>query len=414
MSTLRYKRISDSAFVGPEGLTRLQSKTVVILGVGNIGNQVASHLAMLGINLILVDRGTVREENLGTQAYRAKEIGKPKVQMLARRLKAMNTDSAIAPVYADFGKLGMAAFRDVDVIVCCLDNIADRTRVNELAYRFKRPWIDGAIDGSGRLLHARISVFDPQMEETSCYLCQWDSKSFQSAIDLERKIAHKDRASRGCPDWRWLMKQGGTAPPTLSISSLGGVAAGLLSIFAIQLLLGRMEKALAGAEIRLDLTQKPFSMKEFRLVRNPSCLFDHREFRDLVVIEENLKKVAIRQIFSRAEKALGEGVVLLLHGRELITKMICPICKMEKEIYKITESIKEVETRCPHGHEMRSSGHYTLSSLSKEQAKPILNRSYAAIGMPDQDVITAISKGKEVNYLITKPMMREWKVNQHG
>jgi molybdopterin-synthase adenylyltransferase len=185
----QYSRIHDIGLIGKQGLETLQRKQVVVFGIGNIGYQTASHLALLTVPLVLVDRGLVEMENLATQGYAVAEIGTPKVYALARRLKAINPDGVIVPLHADIRSLGMAALRDSDLYLCCLDTLADRLHLNEMAYRMGIPWIDAALDGTGQWLYAKTAIYDPRVAQSPCFLCQWDSESLQTALRIERDRA---------------------------------------------------------------------------------------------------------------------------------------------------------------------------------------------------------------------------------
>src|SRR5262245_49520227 len=116
---ISYKRIEQTAFVGADGLAKLQGKRVVVLGLGNVGGQVVRHLAMLGVKLMLVDCGSVEPENLTTQGYETGDLGAPKVFATERRLKAINPDSSITSFFLEFARLGVAAMRESDLVLCC-------------------------------------------------------------------------------------------------------------------------------------------------------------------------------------------------------------------------------------------------------------------------------------------------------
>lgn len=74
--------------------------SVDIIGAGSIGSNLALLLARLGVEKITVyDDDLVEEHNLGHQAFRVKDIGKPKVEALAEiieeatgmKIKAVNS-----------------------------------------------------------------------------------------------------------------------------------------------------------------------------------------------------------------------------------------------------------------------------------------------------------------------------------
>jgi sulfur carrier protein ThiS adenylyltransferase len=74
------------------GSTRiLRAATVGIAGCGGLGSNAAASLVRAGIGrLILVDPDVVEASNLNRQYYFTEDIGMPKVDALARRLRAVN------------------------------------------------------------------------------------------------------------------------------------------------------------------------------------------------------------------------------------------------------------------------------------------------------------------------------------
>lgn len=395
----RYDRIAGVEWIGKEGLARLQEKRVVLFGVGNIGGQTAYHLALLGIDLTLVDCGVVENPNLATQGFEQSEIGVPKVEALTRRLKAIHPDGKITPVFKNARELGLAAFREAELFLCCLDSLRDRLWINEMACRMGIPWIDAAIDGTGAWLFGKASIHPLQSEEAACFLCPWETDSLQSALLQERERAEQfGGKKRGCPDWRRLVvKRGAHTPPTFATSGLGGMVAGLQSILAIDLLLKRNEgRSSSGREICIDLTASPFRIRESEVRRNKKCLFDHRRFDPMI----QLPGGTVGEIFEQAERALGGEVLLQLHGRVLIGSLICPECRVRKELWKIEGAIESSESICRCGVEMQILPHTNRYHFRRKEATPFLERACSEIGLEPGGVVTATGRGRELHFVI--------------
>ncbi len=68
--------------------------TVVVVGVGNIGSHLAMFLARMPLvqQVTLVDHDSYDESNLFSQNISRAEIGKPKVEAVARRLRRLNPE----------------------------------------------------------------------------------------------------------------------------------------------------------------------------------------------------------------------------------------------------------------------------------------------------------------------------------
>src|SRR5438132_1100871 len=62
----------------------------------------------------------------------------------------------------DIRRLGLGALRECDLLVSCLDSKTGRAAVNGIATRLGIPWVDGALDGAGRSMFARVAAYDPR------------------------------------------------------------------------------------------------------------------------------------------------------------------------------------------------------------------------------------------------------------
>ena len=91
---------------GDEGQQRLRRAHVCVIGLGGVGSWAVEALARSGIGeLTLVDLDDVCVSNVNRQLHALDgELGKPKVEVLARRVQAINPDCAVHPVQAFFLK----------------------------------------------------------------------------------------------------------------------------------------------------------------------------------------------------------------------------------------------------------------------------------------------------------------------
>ena len=91
---------------GDEGQQRLRRAHVCVIGLGGVGSWAVEALARSGIGeLTLVDLDDVCVSNVNRQLHALDgELGKPKVEVLTRRVQAINPDCAVHPVQAFFLK----------------------------------------------------------------------------------------------------------------------------------------------------------------------------------------------------------------------------------------------------------------------------------------------------------------------
>jgi len=107
----------------------LASASVVIVGVGALGTEVARLLAQAGVGrLTLCDPDIVEESNLSRGAlFTPGDLGTSKATAAAAVLRAANPDVAVEARVADLRHgVGLAELRDADLVLSCLDSITDR------------------------------------------------------------------------------------------------------------------------------------------------------------------------------------------------------------------------------------------------------------------------------------------------
>ncbi len=91
---------------GTEGLERIRRAHVCVVGLGGVGSWAVEALARSGIGaLTLVDLDDVCISNVNRQLHALDgDLGKPKVEVMARRVRAINPDCVVHPLQAFFLK----------------------------------------------------------------------------------------------------------------------------------------------------------------------------------------------------------------------------------------------------------------------------------------------------------------------
>ena len=135
----RFSRQSD--LVPAERLAQL---TIIVIGVGAIGRQVALQLAAIGARrLQLIDFDHVDETNITTQGYLVEDVGVPKVSALARSISKLDGSIQVELVQDRFRPMisvGQAIF-------CCVDSIETRAAIWRCVSRRAEFWADGRMLG---------------------------------------------------------------------------------------------------------------------------------------------------------------------------------------------------------------------------------------------------------------------------
>ena len=164
----RYSRQILLQQVGGKGQEKLLSSKVLIVGAGGLGSPVSLYLAAAGVGTIgLIDGDNVDLTNLQRQiAHFTSDIGTPKVQSAAEKLKAINPSVNVETYH----ELALAdnildIVRKYDFVIDGTDNFPAKFLINDACYFAKVPFS-----------HAGILRFDGQLftvvpGETACYRC---------------------------------------------------------------------------------------------------------------------------------------------------------------------------------------------------------------------------------------------------
>ena len=112
--------------IGAEGLTKLASKHITVVGVGGVGGYTAVMLARAGIeNMTIIDFDKVSSSNINRQivAYQS-TIGKLKVDVLREMLLDINPNINLKVVAEKISKDNVANFiQNTDLVVDAIESL---------------------------------------------------------------------------------------------------------------------------------------------------------------------------------------------------------------------------------------------------------------------------------------------------
>jgi molybdopterin/thiamine biosynthesis adenylyltransferase len=143
---------------------RLATAGVLVVGAGALGSPVATYLAGAGVGRLgIVDDGDVELSNLHRQhLHFTPDLGVPKAQSAASKLRFLNPDVVVEPYHARFA----AAMVDgQDLVVDCTDSFAARYDVNAACCASGTPLVEGGVAGMAGL----VMAIEPG--RTACYRC---------------------------------------------------------------------------------------------------------------------------------------------------------------------------------------------------------------------------------------------------
>lgn len=116
--------------LGRDALNDIQSKRVIVFGVGGVGSWCVESLVRTGIqHLTIVDSDTVNVSNVNRQLMATtKTIGRMKVEVLRERLLEINPDADITAIQKVYSEETNDSFHleDYDYIIDCIDSLKDK------------------------------------------------------------------------------------------------------------------------------------------------------------------------------------------------------------------------------------------------------------------------------------------------
>ncbi len=296
----------------------MSQKSIVVAGAGgNIGSHLTESLARMTPvgRVTLIDRDVYEPRNAANQDIVARDIGKPKVLVQARRLMQIRPDLEVTALHTSLENLPLGAWR-VDLIVSCLDSRAARQAVNERAWRLGVPWVDAGVLGSEWL--ARVNVYAPA-HDAPCLECAWSDDDYRL---LEQ---------------RYPCGGGAQAPaPNGATSELGALAAAMLALECRKALTGEWDCAAVARQITFNARWHQFAVTSFR--RNRHCRFDHGTWR--------IEPLPYHTRETRIADVLAWAGAVRAPGQRFIRRLVCPTCGGEKRLFRLEGSLDQRRLRC--------------------------------------------------------------------
>jgi adenylyltransferase/sulfurtransferase len=156
--------------VGEAGQAKLQAARVLVIGAGGLGVPVLNYLAGAGVGTIGIAEGdSVDASNLHRQPlYSLSDVGKPKADLAAQRLRALNPAIEIRTHERIVAANAAQLLSGYDLVVECSDNFATKFLVNDAAVQAGKP----AIFASIYQYEGQLQVYRPDID-SACMRCLW-------------------------------------------------------------------------------------------------------------------------------------------------------------------------------------------------------------------------------------------------
>lgn len=224
---------------------RLTGATLVVAGMGALGNEVTRILAMTGVGrLILCDPDRIEPSNLSrTLLFRDRDVGCLKVEAAAAALRELAPGVQVDPRPRSLVQgVGLAELRDAALVLGCLDNRRARLQLAGRCGLVRAPSIDGGTHPWGGEVRLHLNPDGP------CYGC--------SLTAAERAV---DDTPWSCTSQTPLPAEGTAAPSSALVGAW-------MALFAVRHLLG---SSTPPGILRLDGGRGSAGMLAQR--RDPEC-----------------------------------------------------------------------------------------------------------------------------------------------
>ncbi|MEH6386899.1 tRNA cyclic N6-threonylcarbamoyladenosine(37) synthase TcdA [Pseudomonas profundi] len=148
---------------GNEGLARLRDSHVAIVGIGGVGSWAAEALARTGIGRItLIDLDEVCQTNTNRQLPALEgQIGRPKVDVMAERLRAINPDCQVSAImdFVTESTLPQYITDELDAVADCIDSVNSKVALIAWCRRRRIPIVTAG-GAAGQIDPTQIKVAD--------------------------------------------------------------------------------------------------------------------------------------------------------------------------------------------------------------------------------------------------------------
>ena len=370
----RYSRLRLIAWWDQEKLRRAK---VFVVGAGALGNEVLKNLALLGVGQVyVIDMDEIEDSNLTRSVlFRARDRGKSKAMAAAEALHDINPDTHVTPIHGNvLTDVGLGLFREMNVVIGCLDNREARLWVNRCCWKVGTPWVDGGIQE----INGVVKVFQPP--DGACYECAMTENDYR-LINLRYS----------CPLLKREDLLAGKVPTAPTIASMIG---GLQTQEALKLIHG-MPVASGQALIFNGIAN---SFYNTRFQHRDDCL-SHDTYPEPVELELSHNSTAAKFFLAArshfSDSAASPELTLSL-DRDLVTFIHCGDCDWHKPVMRPQQLVGMKESNCEKcGRTAKPTMEHAVSENSTLAREPL-----KMLGLPAYDIVRVSDGTREQCFLL--------------
>ena len=168
MSIERYQRHSLVDWFDQE---KLSGSSVAVIGAGAVGNEALKNLCLLGVGRIhIIDFDLIEEHNLTrTVLFKPADVGRYKAEAAAVACQQIDPNAKVTFSKSDFWQsLSLEALQTYDAVLCCVDNLEARIRLNQMCLIAHVDLFNAGIDS--RNISVEMYPFRTSVD-CACYEC---------------------------------------------------------------------------------------------------------------------------------------------------------------------------------------------------------------------------------------------------
>jgi len=308
---------------------RLSGSHVMVIGAGALGNEVVKNLALTGIgNVLIVDFDRIETSNLSrTVLFSESDVGNHKAETLARACKRLYPAINVSYINGDIMyDIGLGFYREADLVIGCLDNIAARSQASTCAALAGTPYLDTGVWSYG----GELKWFFP--ENSACFECSMSEKDKTDIVTRYSCTGFKAAGNRNVNI---------NIPTTLAPAAIiGGMAVQEVCHYLSGTRVISPGHAIVynGLEPSLHISLLPLE---------PSCRnHENGPYENIIKLPCSAADTSVMKILEIAAETLGEDVTLEL-GRDFLSGLYCRRCDEYEIVNQPISRVTEEKSFCP-------------------------------------------------------------------
>lgn len=366
---------------------KVRNAKVLVVGAGALGNEVIKNLTLFGVGTIFVcDFDRIELSNLTRSVlFREKDAYEHsyKAEVAAKRAMEINPQIKVIPIVGNlFSEVGLGIYKDVDVVIGCLDSRIARYLLNRLCMRVGKTWIDGSIEN----MTGVVKVYSPGI---NCYECNLSREEFNNIM-----------LRTGCADVVRAQTSAGRVATTPISASIVGAMQAQEAMKIIHTSDGEPTpfKTLSGKMWRFEGMTNTINTYKYSSWKN-NCPA-HERWTEIIQCDELSADMKVKEVLEKLKKILNVSVVEInMRNNKFIDKIISD--RPEKEfVLHIPES--KLEDTIQSNEELRKLSYRTIFHKcfyeNIDESFPYMELSLIEIGIPRYDIIQ-VSTDKGLKYV---------------